>query len=347
MWVTNGLRSGPRVRADEDRPRRRPAAQGHDLLHRREGAGRIQNRGSPSRPRSKKMGLQGRRVDGARLRRLHTARPNDLGGEEAGLGKGFVQMIDALEVGRVNVAARGVGIAQRALELGLRCARRRSLRRTIASTRRSGSSSPTWRPGRGRAPADAQGRAPEGRRRASTSSRHRRSCASETGKEGRRSPSRLHGGYGCSKEYESSELYRDAPLFLISEGTSEKSSASSIGKKLLQRHQIERRADRLATTAADPRRRRAARRRPAGVAGRRRACACPSLVLFLGVGMLIGSDGLGWIDFDDYELARTIGIVALALILFEGGLDRRLRRDPPGAARRRSASRSSARSSPR
>ena len=46
----------------------------------------------------------------------------------------------------------------------------------------------------------------------------------------------------------------------------------------------------------------------------------PGLVLFLGLGMLVGSDGFGWIDFDDYELARTIGVVALALILFEGGL---------------------------
>jgi cell volume regulation protein A len=46
----------------------------------------------------------------------------------------------------------------------------------------------------------------------------------------------------------------------------------------------------------------------------------PALVLFLGIGMLIGSDGTGWIDFDDYELARDIGIVALILILFEGGL---------------------------
>ena len=36
--------------------------------------------------------------------------------------------------------------------------------------------------------------------------------------------------------------------------------------------------------------------------------------------MAIGSDGTGWIDFSDYELARTIGVVALALILFEGGL---------------------------
>ena len=46
----------------------------------------------------------------------------------------------------------------------------------------------------------------------------------------------------------------------------------------------------------------------------------PSLLLFLAVGMAIGSDGAGWIHFNDYELARTIGVVALALILFEGGL---------------------------
>ena len=53
------------------------------------------------------------------------------------------------------------------------------------------------------------------------------------------------------------------------------------------------------------------------VAGRLRV---PGLVVFLGLGMAIGSDGLGWIDFDDVRLARTIGVVALALILFEGGL---------------------------
>jgi cell volume regulation protein A len=46
----------------------------------------------------------------------------------------------------------------------------------------------------------------------------------------------------------------------------------------------------------------------------------PGLVLFLGVGMAVGSDGAGWIDFNDYSAARTVGIVALALILFEGGL---------------------------
>jgi cell volume regulation protein A len=55
----------------------------------------------------------------------------------------------------------------------------------------------------------------------------------------------------------------------------------------------------------------------------------PSLVAFLALGMLLGSDGPGGIYFDDAELARTVGIVALAAILFEGGLStswRRLRR---------------------
>jgi cell volume regulation protein A len=55
----------------------------------------------------------------------------------------------------------------------------------------------------------------------------------------------------------------------------------------------------------------------------------PGLVLFLGLGMLLGSDGTGWIHFSDYELARTIGTVALALILFEGGLDTGFRQIRP------------------
>ena len=55
----------------------------------------------------------------------------------------------------------------------------------------------------------------------------------------------------------------------------------------------------------------------------------PSLVAFLVLGMLLGSDGPGGIEFDDAELARTVGVVGLAAILFEGGLStswRRLRR---------------------
>jgi len=46
----------------------------------------------------------------------------------------------------------------------------------------------------------------------------------------------------------------------------------------------------------------------------------PALLLFLGVGMAVGSDGAGWIQFADYSLARRVGTIALALILFDGGL---------------------------
>jgi potassium/hydrogen antiporter len=46
----------------------------------------------------------------------------------------------------------------------------------------------------------------------------------------------------------------------------------------------------------------------------------PGLLLFLGLGMLAGSEGIGGIEFNDAELARTLGTIALVLILFEGGL---------------------------
>jgi potassium/hydrogen antiporter len=52
----------------------------------------------------------------------------------------------------------------------------------------------------------------------------------------------------------------------------------------------------------------------------------PVLVAFLGLGMLLGSDGPGGIEFDDAELARRVGIVGLGLILYEGGLQTSWRR---------------------
>jgi potassium/hydrogen antiporter len=49
----------------------------------------------------------------------------------------------------------------------------------------------------------------------------------------------------------------------------------------------------------------------------------PALLLFLALGMAVGSDGTGWIKFSDYELAGQVGTAALALILFDGGLSAR------------------------
>jgi cell volume regulation protein A len=55
----------------------------------------------------------------------------------------------------------------------------------------------------------------------------------------------------------------------------------------------------------------------------------PALVLFLALGMAIGSDGLGWIGFSDYSLMRLVGTIALVLILFEGGLATGIRKIRP------------------
>jgi potassium/hydrogen antiporter len=62
----------------------------------------------------------------------------------------------------------------------------------------------------------------------------------------------------------------------------------------------------------------------------------PALLLFLAIGMLAGSDGIGGIEFTDFELAQNVGVIALAYILFAGGLSTRwsdVRRvTAPGAA---------------
>ena len=46
----------------------------------------------------------------------------------------------------------------------------------------------------------------------------------------------------------------------------------------------------------------------------------PTLLLFLAIGMLAGSDGIGGINFNNPQLAQFIGIVSLNFILFSGGL---------------------------
>src|SRR4030095_2781688 len=49
----------------------------------------------------------------------------------------------------------------------------------------------------------------------------------------------------------------------------------------------------------------------------------PTLILFLGIGILAGSEGIGKIYFDDPHMAQVLGVVALNIILFSGGMDTR------------------------
>ena len=64
----------------------------------------------------------------------------------------------------------------------------------------------------------------------------------------------------------------------------------------------------------------------------------PGLLLFLALGMLVGSEGIGGIEYDDVELTQTLGTIALVLILFEGGLSAGWKEIRPGHRDRRSRS---------
>ena len=202
--------------------------------------GASENPGLTVPPKIKKMGYKG--VESTELVFDGYRCPADmvLGGEEAGLGKGFVQMMDALEVGRVNVAARGVGIAQRALELGLRYAQqRKTFGKQIAEHQaiQFKLADMATKVEAARLLTMKAARMKDAGERSDLEAGMAKLFASEIGKEVVEDSFRIHGGYGYSKEYEIERLYRDAPLLLIGEGTSE-IQRMVIGKKLLQRHKI-------------------------------------------------------------------------------------------------------------
>jgi alkylation response protein AidB-like acyl-CoA dehydrogenase len=240
MWVTNGLLSGVVFVLMKNDPKADPPYRGMTCFITEKEPGNPENRGLTIPPKIKKMGYKG--VESTELVYDGYRCPPEriLGGEEAGLGQGFRQMMDALEVGRVNVAARGVGIAQRALELALRYSQqRKTFGRPIAAhqaiqfkladmgTKLEAARLLTLKAARMK----------DAGQRSDLEAGMAKLFASETGKEVVEEAFRIHGGYGYSKEYEIERLYRDAPLLLIGEGTSE-IQRMVIGKKLLERHRV-------------------------------------------------------------------------------------------------------------
>jgi alkylation response protein AidB-like acyl-CoA dehydrogenase len=162
-----------------------------------------------------------------------------LGGPD-GVVEGFVQMMDALEVGRVNVAARGVGIGQRALELALKYSQeRKTFGKPIAQHQaiQFKLADMATRLEAARLVTRKAARMKDAGERSDLEAGMAKLLASESGKENVEDAFRIHGGYGYSKEYEIERLYRDAPLLLIGEGTSE-IQRMVIGKKVLQRNKI-------------------------------------------------------------------------------------------------------------
>jgi alkylation response protein AidB-like acyl-CoA dehydrogenase len=244
MWVTNGLRSKlvfVLVRTD---PKADPPYKGMTCFIAEKEPGVSENTGEHAGfvvpPPLKKMGYKGVESTELVFDGYKCPAENILGGEEAGLNRGFQQMMDALEVGRANVAARGVGIAQRALELALRYSQeRKTFGKPIAEHQaiQFKLADMATQVDAARLLTVRAARLKDAGERSDLEAGMAKLFASEAGRFCVEESFRIHGGYGYSKEYEIERLYRDAPLLLIGEGTSE-IQRMVIGKKLLQRHKI-------------------------------------------------------------------------------------------------------------
>jgi alkylation response protein AidB-like acyl-CoA dehydrogenase len=244
MWVTNGLLSSVVFVLMKDDPKADPPYKGMTCFVTEKEPGASENTGKFAGltipPKIKKMGYKGVESTELVYDGYRCSPDRILGGEEAGLGQGFRQMMDALEVGRVNVAARGVGIAQRALELALRYSQqRKTFGRPIAQHQaiQFKLADMATKVEAARLLTMKAARMKDAGQRSDVEAGMAKLFASEAGKEVVEDAFRIHGGYGYSKEYEIERLYRDAPLLLIGEGTSE-IQRMVIGKKLLERHKI-------------------------------------------------------------------------------------------------------------
>ncbi|HEX2176834.1 MAG TPA: acyl-CoA dehydrogenase family protein [Nocardioidaceae bacterium] len=160
-----------------------------------------------------------------------------LGGEP---GKGFYQMMDGVEVGRVNVAARGCGVAWRAFELGVDYAQQReTFGKKIADHQ-----AVLFRLAEMGTKVEAAhqmmvkaARVKDAGQRNDLEAGMAKYLASEYCAQVVEDSFRIHGGYGFSKEYEIERLYREAPMLLIGEGTAD-IQRMIIGRRLLEDYKL-------------------------------------------------------------------------------------------------------------
>jgi alkylation response protein AidB-like acyl-CoA dehydrogenase len=214
-WISNGIHGSVFATLVKTDPEAQPRHKGMSLIiaDKREGftVGR----------KLEKLGYKS--IDSAELVFDNYKLPFDqLIGEEE--GNGFYQATGGLELGRINVASRGVGIAEGALELALHYATmRKTFGKPIAehqaiqlklaemATRAQAARLLTL---------DAAEKFDRGQR-VDMEAGMAKYFASEAALENSIEGMRIHGGYGYSKEYDIERLYRDAPLTCIGEGTNE------------------------------------------------------------------------------------------------------------------------------
>lgn len=241
MWLTNGGSStlvAVLVRADED------AAKGASvykkmstfLIEKESGFGEVRP-GLTIPGKIEKMGYKG--VDTTELIMDGLKLSNDdlLGGET---GKGFYQMMDGVEVGRVNVAARAAGLGLRAFELAIDYAQQRETFGKVIAEHQAVAfrlADMATKVEVAHAMMVNAARKKDSGERNDMESGMAKYIASEFCKEIVEDSFRIHGGYGYSKEYEIERLYREAPMLLIGEGTAD-IQRMIIARRLLEDYKI-------------------------------------------------------------------------------------------------------------
>jgi butyryl-CoA dehydrogenase len=224
MWLTNGARSGvvaTLVRTDE----------GADSVYQNMTTFLIDKEPGFGQPvpglsipgKIDKMGYKGVETTEMVMSDLRVPATAVLGGA-AGRGRGFYQMMDGVEVGRVNVAARGCGVMLRAFELAIDYAQqRRTFGKRIADHQAI-----AFKLAEMATKIEAAhlmmvnaARLKDSGARNDVEAGMAKYLASEYCFEVTQDAFRIHGGYGYSKEYEIERLMREAPFLLIGEGTSE------------------------------------------------------------------------------------------------------------------------------
>jgi alkylation response protein AidB-like acyl-CoA dehydrogenase len=186
-----------------------------------------------------KMGYKGVDTTELLLDDHRTTSDQVLGGEP---GRGFYQMMDGVEVGRVNVAARACGVARRAFELGIDYAQQReTFGRQIAQHQ-----AVMFRLAEMATKVEAAhqmmvraARLKDSGQRGDLEAGMAKYLAAEYCSQVVEDAFRIHGGYGYSKEYEIERLYREAPMLLIGEGTAD-IQRMIIGRRLLEEYKLRR-----------------------------------------------------------------------------------------------------------
>jgi alkylation response protein AidB-like acyl-CoA dehydrogenase len=151
-------------------------------------------------------------------------------------GKGFYAMMDGVEVGRVNVAARAVGVGLRAFELGIAYAQQRETFGKKIAEHQAVSfrlAEMATKIEAGHLMMVRAARMKDSGARNDLEAGMAKYLAAEYCSQVVEDSFRIHGGYGFSKEYEIERLYREAPMLLIGEGTAD-IQRMVIGRRLLQ-----------------------------------------------------------------------------------------------------------------